>query len=433
MKIKNSNKLIITSLFVLLSIGLTLVCPVRLVNTVPTQFKVRNVSLNINDVFNSSFDAQIEQFMNEGYIPSLAASVIYKDKIVWAKGYGNQSDMDTVYYLYSITKAFTATAILQLHEQGLINLNDDVNDTLPFNLRNPSYPDIPITYRHLLSHRSSIIETWSNLISISGISSFPDYLISWDWDYHGQPGTSKVYTNLNFVLLGYLVELISNKTIEDYFSDNILGPLNMSNTRWKPSDYENESCLAIQYEGSYPSKKYVEQPHEDLNIPGADGLRSTVSDLSHFLIAHMNGGMYNNVHILTDSSIELMHTTGLGWETDIDDAESRFPWLNALPTSDYRTNLQGIIGGHQGYPLKYMVFDSTSEIGLIVFQNQGFANIPTPEINLLTLQGYILKTAGVPKVTTPTTTTQSSPSWTPIIVLMSITALLIFRKKKKHH
>ena len=411
MKIKNGNKLIIILLLVLLSGGLTSVSPVRLGNTVPTQFKVRNASLNINDLNSSSFDAQIEQFMNEGHIPSLAASVIDKDKMVWAKGYGEQSDVDTVYYLYSITKTFTATAILQLYERGLINLDDDVNDTLPFNLRHPNYPDIPITYRHLLSHRSSIDEDFGNLLDISEIARFPDYIKemlvpsgkyyeSNNWDPR-QPGTSTIYTQLDFILLAYLVELISNKTIADYFSDNILNPLNMSNTRWKPSDYENESILAIPYEWNPGTQKHIEQPQDDINLPGAGGLRSTVSDLSHFLIAHMNGGMYNNVHILTNSSVELMHTTidkdyGLGWTTDIDDEESHLWWYNALPTSDYRTNLQGHGGGSPGMPLKCMVFDSTYEIGLIVFQNQGFANVPPSQINLLTIQGYILETAGVP-------------------------------------
>ncbi|MHA2330222.1 MAG: serine hydrolase domain-containing protein, partial [Candidatus Hodarchaeales archaeon] len=207
--------------------------------------------------------------------------------------------------------------------------------------------------------------------------------------------------------------------------DNILNPLNMSNTRWKPSDYENESDLAIPYEWNPGTQKNIEQPQDDINLPGAGGLRSTVSDLSHFLIAHMNGGMYNNVQILTNSSVELMHTTidkyyGLGWTTDIDDEESHLWWYNELPTSDHRTNLQGHGGGGPGMPLKCMVFDSTSETGLIVFQNQGFVNVPTSQINLLTIQGYILETAGVPaplKVTIDSPLVQTSTTDTITITL----------------
>jgi CubicO group peptidase (beta-lactamase class C family) len=222
----------------------------------------------------------------------------------------------------------------------------------------------------------------------------------------------------------------------------------MPDTRWKPSDYENESNLAIPYEWDNSKQANSKQPQEDFNLPGAGGLRSTASDLSHFLIAHMNGGIYNNVQILSNSSIELMHTTisddlGLGWITDIDDFASNYYWVNELPTSEYRTNLQGYGGGGPGMPLKHMVFDSTTEIGLIFFQNQGFIDVSSDQVNLFTLQGYILETAlqildtndpslnSSSTTTPPETSNTDTASFTFTLIFWMIPIFYLISKKTK--
>ena len=108
-------------------------------------------------VFNSSVDQAITQLMLEGNTPSLAASVVYKDDIIWSKGYGEQSNDNVAFMIASITKTFTTTALLQLYERGIFELDDDVNSYLPFSLRNPNYPNTPITFRLLLLHQSSLM------------------------------------------------------------------------------------------------------------------------------------------------------------------------------------------------------------------------------------------------------------------------------------
>jgi CubicO group peptidase (beta-lactamase class C family) len=85
----------------------------------------------------------------------ITVGIVVNDSLVWAKAYG-EADLDTVYDIGSVTKPFVATAVLQLYERALIDLDDDVNEYLPFSLRHPEYPDTPITIRMLLTHQSGL-------------------------------------------------------------------------------------------------------------------------------------------------------------------------------------------------------------------------------------------------------------------------------------
>ena len=103
-----------------------------------------------------SINEQIQVLHEKSGIPSLAVSIVVGDELIWAKGYGNQSDLSTAYVTGSIDKTFITTAIMQLNEKNLIDLEDDVNGYLPFSVRHPDYPDIPITIRMLLTHKSGL-------------------------------------------------------------------------------------------------------------------------------------------------------------------------------------------------------------------------------------------------------------------------------------
>ena len=100
--------------------------------------------------------------MSFTHIPSLSACIIKNDTIVWSKAFGwsdiynlKKAKSDTIYRVASITKTFTATALMQLYEQGLFDLDDNVSEYLPFDLKNPKYPECNITFRMLLAHQSS--------------------------------------------------------------------------------------------------------------------------------------------------------------------------------------------------------------------------------------------------------------------------------------
>ncbi len=118
------------------------------------------LSVSSNDL---AFDLTIKLLIKLIGYSSLAACIIKDNQIIWSIGYGyyDRSELkhattDTIYNLMSISKTITGTALMQLYEQGLFELDDDVNTFLPFDLRNPNFPDDPITFRMLLSHTSSL-------------------------------------------------------------------------------------------------------------------------------------------------------------------------------------------------------------------------------------------------------------------------------------
>ncbi len=286
----------------------------------------------------SNFDNKIEFLMKLGHMPSLSTCIVKNNEIVWSKGYGfsdiraeKYTTNTTIYMAGSISKTITATAIMQLYEQGLLDLDDDVSEYLPFDLKNPNHPQINITFRMLLSHRSGLGK---------GLKSFTlfYYFLGYSYDWldeillpngslynpriwlESSPGEEYEYANIGFEILGFLVERISSQIFEEYCNEHIFLPLKMYNTSFHSTDFDIDD-LAKPY--FWLVFRYSPLPHYDIRSSAAGGLRTNVVDLTHFLIAHMNGGVYEGVRILNESSIELMHQVhsdndryfdyGLGW------------------------------------------------------------------------------------------------------------------------
>jgi CubicO group peptidase (beta-lactamase class C family) len=135
-----------------------LITPITLA-TIGEQKEEDNSSLGFDD-----FDDEINRLMRKGHMPSLTLCYIKNDEIVFSNAYGlsdmehnTEATADSIYMVASISKTFVATALMQLYEQDLFDLDDDVNDYLPFEVRNPNFPDDPITFRMLLAHQSSYV------------------------------------------------------------------------------------------------------------------------------------------------------------------------------------------------------------------------------------------------------------------------------------
>jgi CubicO group peptidase (beta-lactamase class C family) len=294
----------------------------------------------------SSFDRLITVLLKIGHYPSMSACLIRNTTVIWAKGYGlydieqhKPATEHTIYTVASITKTITSTALMQLYDQGLFGLDDDVDQYLPFNLRNPNFPDDPITIRMLLSHSSSLNPDpesyhWFNFSQTPPIPWYPDpwlreYLLPngtfytpeiWDTTY--RPGEHMQSANINYDLVGYLVQLLSGEPYDLYCNEHIFQPLSMTHTSFRLSDLPLDD-VAIPY--IYNNRTYEPLPYYQLLHYPVAGLLTTPEDLSHFLIAHMNHGVYNHTRILTNATVDLMHTIqppgnldynyryGLGW------------------------------------------------------------------------------------------------------------------------
>jgi len=293
---------------------------------------------NQNNSFNENFvDLYFKLILRFCYLPSISVCVIRDSEILFSKGYGysdpeidKEANKETIYLVMSISKPIAATALMQLYEKGYFKLDDDVNDWLPFSLRNPNYPDEPITIRMLLSHQSSLAPdeegvmleylSKTQFIGDPDLSTYPypwlkDYLTP-DGSYYTPhvwmdetPGTNFHYANVGYGLIGYLVELISGEDFNEYCKDNIFEPLQMYNTSFLYEDLNN-SNISIPYKTV--KKKFIPPlkrlPLYSFLFTPCCNLKTSVTDLSHFVMAHMNGGTWDNVTILNQTTVDLMHT-----------------------------------------------------------------------------------------------------------------------------
>jgi len=330
------------------------------------------------------FDSEISFYMRIGHMPSLSACIIKNNSIAWYGSYGycNRNERkipteDTIYMVASISKSITAIAILQLYEKGFFELDDNVNNFLPFELKNPKFPQDNITFRMLMAHQSSIQE--KNKVPLPIYFTFLGYSFDWFDEFlipgggiynenvwsDEPPGKSFSYTSINTVILGYIVEKISNQSFNNYCQDHIFKPLQMLNSSFHLGDF-NYLDIAIPY--LWIPGYYIPLPHIDTGrvCHPAGGLRTSISDLSNYLIAHMNNCEYFGKRILQQDTIAMMHSVQYPESFD-----SNFQYClcwclqNKSGFDTYGGHSGGIIGGRS--EMWYRLFD---KMGVIYFWNQ---------------------------------------------------------------
>jgi len=324
----------------------------------------------------SDLDGEIIKILKEEKIPSLTACIIKRDSIVWQKGYGYadfenriEADNETLYELASVSKLIVVTAIMQLKEQGSIDLHADINDFLPFQTRNPHCPEYKITIHHLLTHTSGL--AWpTDEDNVPGFYQYypmdsapplsewlPEYLLPDGKHYvptvwkKAIPGEREQYSNIGAALLGYLVEVVSGMDFNTYCKQNIFEPLEMPNTSYSYSDLDMKRVAKL-YSDNYSSIGY----YRLLHFP-AHSLKSSIDDFSHFIMAYMNGGLYNNSRLLEENTIQEILTirnpasgTCLMWDLDLG-------------------NWYGHSGGEPGVSTR-TEFQRDDKIGLLIFSNK---------------------------------------------------------------
>lgn len=275
------------------------------------------------EVIQHEVDVEIQQLMQEYNLPSVSACVIKNDGIVWSQTYGysdieNQIEAtdETIYHIASISKLFIVTAIMQLEEQGIIDLDSDINNYLPIVIRHPGYADVPITTRMLLTHTSGLAwphsyngerGMWTDFEPDQAPQPYewvPEFLIPGGIHYDAslwksiKPGAFEFYSNIGSCIVAYLVEQISGQNFREYCMEHIFIPLNMQNTSYNYADLNLDKIAKLYqslgvYHMSFDNRVYA-----------AGGLKTTIQDLSYFAMAYMNKGIINNTRILKESTID---------------------------------------------------------------------------------------------------------------------------------
>ena len=263
--------------------------------------------------FETFLDALIPSQLRNRNIAGAVVSVVKDGQVLFQKGYG-YADVEekkpvlpdqTLFRPGSISKLFTATAVMQLVEQGKLDLDRDVNDYLDFPIPK-TYPE-PVTLRQLLTHTGGFEETLKNLFVAheSDIKPLRTYLVNEMPARIFPPGKIPSYSNYGFTLAGYIVERVSGEKFERYVENHILKPLGMNNSTF---DQPLPPQLAPQMSKGYLSASKKPRDYEWVQAAPAGALTTTASDMTRFMLAFLQDGSVDGVSILKPETVRQMET-----------------------------------------------------------------------------------------------------------------------------
>jgi len=315
-------------------------------------------------------DEVIEQALHEGTIPGAVLLIGHNGQVVYRRAYGNRAleprheviTLDTIFDLASLTKVIaTTTAVMQLVEEGKLRLNDPVEKYLPGFAQNGK---ADITVRQLLTHYSGLEPDLDLKTLWEGKSTA--YQMALAETPQDPPGSRFSYSDINFIVLGDLVERVSGETLEKYCERYIFAPLKMTHTRFLPPVTWRPKIAPTQYdENERMLRGVVHDPTARRmgGVAGHAGLFSTAGDLAKFAQALLNGGG----GILSAASVEKMTRPeqppsapvlrGFGWDIDSPFSTNRG---DLLPVGSY---------GHTGFTGTSMWIDPTTNTYIILLTN----------------------------------------------------------------
>ncbi len=259
------------------------------------------------------FDNVFEEEMERRPIPGAVFSLVKDGKILIMKGYGLANveqeipvdPYETTFFVASVSKLFTVTAIMQLVEQGRLDLYTDVNNYLTVFKIDHNFPQ-PVTIANLLTHTGGFEERMLILASFSesDMLSGEEYLTMGKQPRVLPPGKYISYSNYGYTLLGYIVEEVTGVPFEKYIDQHILKPLNMQSSSFSYPD-SLMSRLACSY--IYAGNSWKPLPVLYVNVGPAGALISTASDITNFMIMHLQNGVFRDATILQEETVTQMH------------------------------------------------------------------------------------------------------------------------------
>ena len=269
-------------------------------------------------------DNLMAELMDEHHIAGAAVAVVKDGELFFTKGYGyadveNGTPVDpekTVFKLASNSKPFTYTAVMQLVEQGKLDLDADINTYLDFEIPD-TYPE-PIKLKDLLAHTSGFEETHFEILAqdADGLVPADEWLASHIPARVRPPGVAAGYSNHNANLAGYIVARAAGVPYDQYIQENILDPLGMEYTTAQmpvPPELEPYRSVSYTYKDGAFQIYHPDYLAQTATVP-SDGISSSATDMARFMIAHLQNGRYSdeniaNTRILEEATAQQMHST----------------------------------------------------------------------------------------------------------------------------
>ncbi len=346
-------------------------------------------------------------------LASISIGIVYDQELIWARGFGyadlkkkSPATPNTIYRIASITKTFTATAIMQLRDDGKLHLDDLIVKYLPwFKIKN-RYPDAPlITIRHILTHTSGLPRK-----SPFPYRTFPtrkqmmESLANQETIYPSE--TKWKYSNLAFSLAGEIIAAVSGESYEDYVTKHILSPLGMTSTSVTLSK-SDQKRLATPYGRLKKDGTRDIEPALDIkaNTP-AGAIYSSVEDLAKYTAFHLSDGNVGGIVVLKASTLKEMH---------------RVHWLHPSWQSGWGLGFQiryreeGDLVGHGGRLPGFVSMINMSpkeKIAVIVLANAGDSESYSGAPYSVMDRAFEWVAPAIAKaVTPPSTTRDADPKW----------------------
>jgi CubicO group peptidase (beta-lactamase class C family) len=262
-------------------------------------------------------DGEMPSQLNREDIAGAVIAVVKDGKVIFAKGYGF-SDVEkrtpvtadsTLFRPGSISKLFTWTSVMQLSEQGKLDLDKDVNEYLDFKIP-PAYGK-PITLKNIMTHTAGFEEVGRDLFVADKQHLYPldRFLKNHVPDRIFPPGVIPAYSNYATALAGYIVQRVSGKPFEQYVQDNIYTPLNMQRSTFVQPLPEN---LQPMMSTGYKKGSEKGQTFEFVEAFPAGSVSTTARDMCNFMIAHLQNGQFEGKQILKPETAKLMHSRLFG-------------------------------------------------------------------------------------------------------------------------
>ena len=292
------------------------------------------VPMTAEDV-NSWLDGYMPYALHTGDIAGAVVAVVKDGQVLTERGFG-YSDVEkrtpvdpklTLFRPGSVSKLFTWTAVMQMVEQGKLDLDADVNQYLDFKI--PAREGRPITMRNIMQHTAGFEEQAKGILSHDPKSPGYEVLLKqWTPERVFAPGTTPAYSNYAASLAGYIVQRLSGETFDDYIDKHIFAPLDMKYSTFRQPLPAN--LVPLMSKG-YQIASEPPKPFEIVGPAPAGSLSSPGEDMAHFMIAHLQNGEYHGNRILKAETAEMMHNSPL----------TLIPPLNRMELGFFETNING--------------------------------------------------------------------------------------------
>jgi CubicO group peptidase (beta-lactamase class C family) len=353
------------------------------------------------------FTVWLDGQMVSRHLPGIAIGVVADQELIWSTGFGFADTgkkvpmtPQTKFRMASHSKLFTATAIMQLREQGKVRLDDPVSQHLPWFKVKPADPDDPpITIEELLTHGSGLQrEAGSHWTDFNFPTTEQLRALMPERQAAYPPDTRWKYSNLAYSIAGMVVEAASGQRWADYVQQHIYQPLGMSNS----SVDRNVEGLAVGYGRLMPDNSRAINPFIDARgMAAATGITSTVDDMAKFVSAQFRKGRMGGRNILSTGSLRDMHRIRM--------LENNWTVGNAIGFSVRRERDKIFVshgGSYPGYQTNTLI-QLDGKVGVIVLTNADDANPGGIATQLMNTVGEAVAKAQTPA--SPATTWD--PSW----------------------